>query len=65
MLCCLVVNLWENKELMLCKGLVPQPRDETISQTKIEPANYYCNNVQHLTHPGTIYGTEMLGSIYL
>ena len=33
---------------MLCEGLVPQARDEHISQTNIEPIQYYCNILQHL-----------------
>ena len=41
---------------MECDRLVA--RGEHIPQTNIEPGFHYCDIVQHLIHPGTLYGTN-------
>ena len=43
---------------MLCEGLVPEARREHIPQKNIELIYCYSNIVQHLRHPGTVYGTN-------
>ena len=48
---------------MLCEGLMPQARGDHISQTHIEPVYYCCKIVQHLRHPGALYGTNQSNTL--